>query len=237
MKITNKDAPTIFFTSDLHFGHEGIIKMCNRPFQSLEEMDETLIKNWNSLVKPKDKVYVLGDFFMYYKKPKLREILNRLNGTKILIKGNHDMTDREMENLGFSFVCRSATLMIANELVELSHYPYKKTNLEILFWKALNKIFPKKFFKPRVFHDMLTDRGRFLLHGHSHSKNRYKDRMIHVGVDAWKYKPVALHEIGNLISEIKRKELSGFSKYVFKFKRKYNEIFNILKSKIIERKK
>ena len=84
---------------------------------------------------------------------------------------------------------------------------------------------------------MLTDRGRFLLHGHTHSTNKYKDRMIHVGVDAWKYKPVASHEIGNLISEIKRKELSGFSKYVFKFKRKYNEIFNILKSKIIERKK
>ena len=62
---------------------------------------------------------------------------------------------------------------------------------------------------------MLSDRGKFLLHGHSHSKNRYKDRMIHVGVDAWKYKPVALHEIGNLTSEIKRKELNGFSKYIY----------------------
>ena len=114
MKIGNKDIPTIFFTSDLHFGHEGIIRMCNRPFQTLEEMDETLIKNWNSLAKPKDKVYVLGDFFMYYKKPKLREILNRLNGTKILIKGNHDMpmyrdweTDRKSTRLNSSHSAKS----------------------------------------------------------------------------------------------------------------------------------
>lgn len=51
----------IFFTSDLHLGHENCIRLCNRPFSSIEEMDETLIENWNHKVTGKDTVYILGD--------------------------------------------------------------------------------------------------------------------------------------------------------------------------------
>ena len=50
----------IFFTSDLHLGHENCIRLCNRPFSSIEEMDETLIENWNRKVTGKDTVYILG---------------------------------------------------------------------------------------------------------------------------------------------------------------------------------
>ena len=52
----------IFFTSDLHFGHENVLKMDNRPFKTVDEMDAELIKRWNKKVNKGDIVYVLGDF-------------------------------------------------------------------------------------------------------------------------------------------------------------------------------
>ena len=53
---------TTFFTGDQHFDHANIIRFCNRPFTSVEEMNETIIENWNSIVSNKDDVYCLGDF-------------------------------------------------------------------------------------------------------------------------------------------------------------------------------
>ncbi len=81
--------PSVFLISDTHFGHYNIIKYCNRPFISSEEMDETLIENWNKVVSKEDKVYHLGDVgFKSFLR--MEELFNNLNGTKILIKGNHD---------------------------------------------------------------------------------------------------------------------------------------------------
>lgn len=83
-----------FLTSDSHFTHHNILKFLNddgthlRTFKSVEEMDETMIENWNRVVSPQDKVYHLGD--VCFKNAVLDAILPRLNGTKILIKGNHD---------------------------------------------------------------------------------------------------------------------------------------------------
>lgn len=87
----------IFLISDTHFGQENSWKKFKledgvtplRPFSSTEEMDETMIANWNSVVRPNDKVYHLGDVAMC-NKTKLRSIFSRLNGIKVLIKGNHD---------------------------------------------------------------------------------------------------------------------------------------------------
>jgi calcineurin-like phosphoesterase family protein len=77
----------VFITSDTHFGHANIIKYANRPFDSVEEMNEALVENWNSVVKQGDKVYHLGDVTM---NSKALDIMTRLNGRKCLIKGNHD---------------------------------------------------------------------------------------------------------------------------------------------------
>ena len=68
----------IFFTSDLHLGHENCIRLCNRPFSSIEEMDETLIENWNRKVTGKDTVYILGDLIYRSKKPP-EEYLRRVH--------------------------------------------------------------------------------------------------------------------------------------------------------------
>lgn len=86
--------PSVWLVSDTHFGHANICKFTNydgtpvRPWDDVNEMDEALVKNWNSVVKPKDKVYHLGDVVINRKS---LDILYRLNGDKILIKGNHDI--------------------------------------------------------------------------------------------------------------------------------------------------
>lgn len=78
-----------YFTSDLHLGHRNIIRLCNRPFATIEEMDETLIRNWNAKVTNGDTVYILGDLLFRNEKP-AEEYLKQLKGKKHLIIGNHD---------------------------------------------------------------------------------------------------------------------------------------------------
>lgn len=79
----------VWFTSDLHFWHKNICKYCNRPYSSVEEMNEAIIANWNSVVKDDDTVFVLGDLgFCGYEK--LEPLMARLKGKKYLIQGNHD---------------------------------------------------------------------------------------------------------------------------------------------------
>jgi calcineurin-like phosphoesterase family protein len=85
---------TVFVVADTHFGHAGMCKFLRedgtkmRPWDTPEEMDEELVKRWNDTVRPKDKVYHLGDVVI---NRKALSILTRLNGDKVLIKGNHDI--------------------------------------------------------------------------------------------------------------------------------------------------
>ena len=86
--------PAVFLTSDTHFGHKNICKFTNydgspvRPWDDANEMDEEMVKRWNETVRPNDKVYHLGDVVINRKS---LAILDRLNGDKVLIKGNHDI--------------------------------------------------------------------------------------------------------------------------------------------------
>jgi calcineurin-like phosphoesterase family protein len=87
--------PSVFLVSDTHFGHAGVCRFTRndgvtklRPWDSAEEMDEAMVKAWNERVKPTDKVYHLGDVVINRKALK---ILSRLNGDKVLIRGNHDI--------------------------------------------------------------------------------------------------------------------------------------------------
>jgi calcineurin-like phosphoesterase family protein len=79
----------IFYTSDLHLGHKNILSYCNRPYSSVEEMDQTLLDNYNSIVNPDDIVYFLGDIAMGDRQAGL-ELIKQFNGYRILIPGNHD---------------------------------------------------------------------------------------------------------------------------------------------------
>ena len=80
----------IFFTGDLHFGHENVIAFDNRPFESVEEMDSELIRRWNDKVGKDDFTYVLGDMIWKTRNDDAPSIIKSLNGQIILIKGNHD---------------------------------------------------------------------------------------------------------------------------------------------------
>ena len=79
----------VWFTSDLHFYHKNICKYCNRPYESVEEMNEGIIQNWNSVVKDDDIVFVLGDLG-FCGSEKLMPLIERLKGKKYVVQGNHD---------------------------------------------------------------------------------------------------------------------------------------------------
>ena len=78
----------VFFIADTHFGHKNVLKLCNRPFETIEQMNETFIENWNRRVTGRDSIYVIGDLFFRCEDPE--SILRRLHGKKHLIVGNHD---------------------------------------------------------------------------------------------------------------------------------------------------
>jgi calcineurin-like phosphoesterase family protein len=119
-----------FFIGDTHFGHRGILKYEGekRPFQTLEEHDEALITNWNSVVKEDDKVYHVGDFCL---NRSALSIAKRLNGRKILIMGNHDVFRTE-EYLEVGFERVHGVLQFENLI--LSHIPVHPCQLEHRFF-------------------------------------------------------------------------------------------------------
>lgn len=82
----------IFVTADQHFDHANIVSHTNRPFENVQEMNEALLNNWNSVVKPKDLVYVVGDFAWRNH----GKWINVTNGKKILIRGTHDKMNQAM---------------------------------------------------------------------------------------------------------------------------------------------
>jgi calcineurin-like phosphoesterase family protein len=103
-----------FFTADTHFLHKNVIRYCERPFSSVEEMDETLISNWNAKVKPGDSVYHVGDFGF----GNCNSISERLNGKIYLVPGGHDKGHYK----NITYVEPLKTIKIDNQIVVLCHY-------------------------------------------------------------------------------------------------------------------
>lgn len=114
-----------YFISDLHFGHTNILRFDNRPFNTIEEHDATLIENWNNTVEIDDDVYILGDISWYHA-TKTIEIFKKLNGNKHLIKGNHDgklLKNHELRSL-FVEICDYKELTRDDgKIIVLCHYP------------------------------------------------------------------------------------------------------------------
>lgn len=167
----------IYFTSDLHFYHDNIIRHVNRPFYNVEEMNKRLIKNWNERISYNDEVYILGDITM--KGPDLAiKIISQLRGKKYLVRGNHDKFCQHSEfNMElFGWIKDYAEIVYNNTKFILFHYP-------IMEWN--------NFF-----------RGSIHLHGHQHNYIEYNYqnltqgiRRYDVGVDANNMAPVSADEI------------------------------------------
>jgi len=125
-----------FYIADCHFGHKNILLFDNRPFGDLEQMEEVMVMLWNATVRKGDTVYILGDF-CWGKADEWLRIIRQLNGTKVLITGNHDLSafPAELKN-------QFADITPFKEVVDngrdnsgrkvlLSHYPmpfYKRAN-------------------------------------------------------------------------------------------------------------
>jgi calcineurin-like phosphoesterase family protein len=174
----------IYFTADLHFGHENIIRHCSRPFASADEMDAALICNWNSTVKPEDEIYILGDLTM---RPAVEahKFLTGLNGRKYFIRGNHDRFLKGFSPYmgDFEWVKDYHVLHIEGRRLVLFHFP-------ILEWDQFHR---------RSIH----------LYGHVHNSQTSAKRLtaltgaaFNVGVDVNQFRPVSISEIFQKASQV-----------------------------------
>lgn len=167
----------IYVISDLHFGHGNITKHTNRPFESVEKMDEIMINNWNNIVTNKDFVYILGDISFY--KPKINnELLKKLKGHKILVKGNHDdfVKHSTFDKTIFDEIVEYKEIKYQNRFFIMSHYP-------ILCWNCKHY-------------------GSIHLYGHVHNlelKELENTNSYNVGVDVNEFKPVLLDDIMRIL--------------------------------------
>lgn len=118
-----------YYISDLHFGHANVIRFDNRPFGNVQEMEDTIISNWNNKVKNEDEVYILGDFCWGLKNEWIR-LLDRLNGHKYLILGNHDLKQfpPELKNK-FAWIGHLKEIVDDDKHIIMCHYP-------ILFYRC-----------------------------------------------------------------------------------------------------
>ncbi len=184
----------LWFTSDLHFGHQNIINLCRRPFHSVDNMNKLLVENYNEVVSMNDIVYIVGDFAMG-KIADTLEIANELNGYKVLVAGNHDRMFKEKGRVkwhhkyldaGFNDVLygQQKVLLSDDTWIDVCHFPYSGDSQE----------------EDRYLDSRPQRRGNWLLHGHIHGKNRLSgEKQIDVGVDANGYYPVSEKEILDII--------------------------------------
>lgn len=182
----DKKMDNVFITSDTHFSHENIIKYCNRPFSTVEEMNEEMIRRWNETVRKDDIVWHLGDF-CFGKKENIAKILPRLNGRINLILGNHDHHKKDYYRFPYTKIDEHGQVVtdysrrgfcdvydrpiLINNFYFLSHAPVQWIRDDLPFAN---------------------------IYGHVHNMemyNTFTKNTCCVCVERWDYKPVAFKTI------------------------------------------
>ncbi len=182
-----------FFTGCTHFHHANIIKLANRPFASVEEMDETLIERWNKKVGPTDVVYHLGDVGWFQSSSEAAHLLGKLNGTIVLIQHPDRRRDREAHgNHDAQHI--SATpymeLSFEEQFLVLFHYPIEDWNGR--WWGSIHlhcHTHQPEFRNPLLPYDRIANKL-----GSRYPAAQLCNR-FNVGVDATDFTPVSLGEI------------------------------------------
>ena len=180
-----------YFISDHHWGHNGIIKMANRPFDSVWEMNKFMINQWNSIITNEDEVYHQGDIGFKININQLNDILSQLNGKIHLITGNHD--ERYIDKYGDRFTKRFESVQD---------------------YKCFDYEFEGKVYKFVLFHYPIFSwkhrfRGSIHLHGHTHAngiddttgKNIY-GHIMNVSVEHLNYTPISIVDVINKFKNI-----------------------------------
>lgn len=184
----------IFFTADTHFGHENILKLCNRPFETIEDMNRQMIANWNARITGNDTVYIIGDLF--FRCPDPEPILESLKGKKHLIIGNHDSSWMDKVDLAKYFADVDDFKVITNGTyaITLWHYP-------LLTWKHQKR--------------------SYMIHGHIHADTSddffplicQRERLLNAGADINGFTPVTFEELiannARFKAEYLRKQADG----------------------------
>lgn len=164
----------VFFVSDTHFNHIGLLKL--RPqFKSLEEMNETIVENWNRVVRRGDRVYHLGDVALGRPEDAV-PILERLNGEIYLVRGNHDtVAKHRLCREFFIWIKDYDFLTVGEQGIVLCHYALKT-------WDKMHY-------------------NTWQLHGHSHGSLKPDGSLQHdVGVDCNKFSPIEFEAIREIMA-------------------------------------
>lgn len=179
----------IWFTSDLHLGHDKEFVWKERGFENVQQMNEAIVKRLNSKVAPEDTLYILGDV-MLGDNSIGEKYFSQINGKKIIIIGNHDTNARiEIYKKYVERIVYADKIKYAKHLFYLSHYPTLTTNYD----------------------NTVTGKAVINLFGHTHQKEnffKYNDDMLHVnpfmyhvGVDSHDCYPVNIIDIIDSIKE------------------------------------
>ena len=175
----------LYFTSDTHFGSKRTLELSKRPFSSIEEMDNKLMLNWNSTIKPNDIVFHLGDFGDY-------SMIDKLNGNIYLILGNYEIEEMTKEKIDFKEYKQSMIKKGFKNVYE---------NLKILS-NNNEKIVPLRNFNPDINIDLFltheplnADKKLFTLFGHIHCRQMIKRYGLDVGVDGHHFKPISIKDV------------------------------------------
>lgn len=169
----------IYFTSDQHWGHTKIITLCNRNFPDTHTMNVHMVECWNSVIKPYDEVYFLGDFGLCTKKS-MAFFLYKLNGKKYFIKGNHDKTN------------------ILNWMVNTNQIEWWDYDHEFQYeYKGVKYTFILSHYQHQPQKDNVI-----CLYGHSHGKSKPVKGSMDVGVDSVGYVPLSIEQIIQKIFEV-----------------------------------
>lgn len=171
----------IFFWSDTHFGHKGLINHGFRQgFSTIEEHDEVIYQRFNATVGKGDRVYLLGDI-SFYNKEETITLMKHLNGRKFIVWGNHDHSLKSAVKAEPSIIEQAydyKEIKVDEQRLVLFHFP-------ILSWHQVGK-------------------GAWHLHGHSHNNLPESEMaMLDVGVDAFPNHPVSYDEIAVILRDRK----------------------------------